>query len=72
MFGFNALHGNYGENGSIQGMLNLLKLPYTHSGVTASAIAMNKIHCKRLLTNATENSDDPINFPKTLETLCPA
>ena len=36
---FNALHGNSGENGSIQGLLNLLKLPYTHSGVAASAIA---------------------------------
>ena len=66
---FNALHGNSGENGSIQGLLNLLKLPYTHSGVTASAIAMNKMHFKRLITNATENSDDPINFPKTLEIL---
>ena len=32
---FNALHGSTGENGSIQGLLNLLKLPYTHSGVTA-------------------------------------
>ncbi len=66
---FNALHGNSGENGSIQGLLNLLKLPYTHSGVSASAIAMNKMHLKRLITNATENSDDPINFPKTLEIL---
>ena len=66
---FNALHGNSGENGSIQGLLNLLKLPYTHSGVSASAIAMNKMHLKRLITNATENSDDPINFPKTLKIL---
>ena len=66
---FNALHGNSGENGSIQGLLNLLKLPYTHSGVSASAIAMNKMHLKRLITNATESSDDPINFPKTLEIL---
>ena len=66
---FNALHGNSGENGSIQGLLNLLKLPYTHSGVSASAIAMNKMHFKRLIINATENSDDPINFPKTLEIL---
>ena len=66
---FNALHGSSGENGSIQGLLNLLKIPYTHSGVTASAISMNKIYFKRLLINATENSDDPINFPKTLEIL---
>ena len=66
---FNALHGSSGENGSIQGLLNLLKIPYTHSGVTASAIAMNKIYFKRLVINATENSNDPINFPKTLEIL---
>ena len=43
--------------------LNLLKLPYTHSGVEASAIAMNKIHFKRIITNATENTTDPIFFP---------
>ena len=64
---FNALHGNSGENGSIQGLLNLLKLPYTHSGVAASAISMNKIYFKRLVVNTTENSDDPIIFPKTLQ-----
>ena len=39
---FNALHGTYGEDGTIQGMLNLLKIPYTHSGVLASAIGMDK------------------------------
>ena len=64
---FNALHGKFGEDGTVQGFLNLLKIPYTHSGVTASAIAMNKMHFKRLITNATENSVDPIIFPKTLE-----
>ena len=64
---FNALHGNSGENGSIQGLLNLLKIPYTHSGVAASAISMNKIYFKRLVANTTENSDDPIIFPKTLQ-----
>ena len=64
---FNALHGDIGENGSLQGFLNLLKLPYTHSGVEASAIAMNKIHFKRIITNATENTKDPICFPKTLK-----
>ncbi len=66
---FNALHGSFGENGSIQGLLNLLKIPYTHSGVIASAIAMNKIYFKRLMINATENSSDPINFPRTLKIL---
>ena len=64
---FNALHGKFGEDGTVQGLLNLLKIPYTHSGVTASAIAMNKMHFKRLITNATENSEDPIIFPKTLK-----
>jgi len=39
---FNALHGKIGEDGCIQGLLNCLHTPYTHSGVNASAIAMNK------------------------------
>ncbi len=64
---FNALHGDYGEDGSIQGLLNLLKIPYTHSGVATSALAMNKIHFKRIITSATQFSDDPIHFPKTLD-----
>ena len=39
---FNALHGRYGEDGCIQGLLNILDIPYTHSGVLASALAMDK------------------------------
>ena len=39
---FNALHGRFGEDGSVQGVLNGLKIPYTHSGVMASAIGMDK------------------------------
>jgi D-alanine-D-alanine ligase len=39
---FNALHGRGGEDGTIQGVLEFLGLPYTHSGVTASAVAMDK------------------------------
>ena len=39
---FNALHGRYGEDGCIQGVLEILAVPYTHSGVLASAIAMDK------------------------------
>jgi len=39
---FNALHGKYGEDGCIQGVLEILGMPYTHSGVLASAIAMDK------------------------------
>ncbi|MDR1362368.1 MAG: D-alanine--D-alanine ligase [Holosporaceae bacterium] len=39
---FNALHGGSGENGNVQSLLNFLKIPYTHSGVLASSLAMNK------------------------------
>lgn len=45
---FNALHGRYGEDGCIQGLLELLAIPYTHSGVLASALAMDKPMAKRL------------------------
>ncbi len=43
---FNALHGPYGEDGIIQGVLELLRIPYTHSGVLASSLAMNKAQAK--------------------------
>jgi len=43
---FNALHGRYGEDGCIQGVLELLRIPYTHSGVLASALAMHKERTK--------------------------
>src|SRR5690606_17635430 len=43
---FNALHGPFGESGMIQGVLELLEIPYTHSGVLASALAMNKHQAK--------------------------
>ena len=39
---FNALHGRFGEDGCMQGILETLEIPYTHSGVLASALAMNK------------------------------
>lgn len=45
----NALHGTYGEDGSIPGLLEVMKIPYTHSGVTASALAMDKSKTKALL-----------------------
>src|SRR5437899_643187 len=45
---FIALHGRYGEDGTIQGMLELLGIPYTGSGVLASALAMNKVMSKKL------------------------
>jgi D-alanine-D-alanine ligase len=49
---FNALHGTPGEDGSVQGMLDLMKIPYTHSGVLASALAMDKPMAKRIFTAA--------------------
>ena len=45
---FNALHGPFGEDGTIQGILEYLGIPYTHSGVLASALAMNKEQAKRV------------------------
>ncbi|MFN4089981.1 MAG: D-alanine--D-alanine ligase [Alphaproteobacteria bacterium] len=45
---FNALHGRFGEDGCIQGVLEILGIPYTHSGVRASAMAMDKPAAKRV------------------------
>ena len=45
---FNALHGQFGEDGYIQSILENLKIPYTHSGVLASSIAMNKEISKKI------------------------
>lgn len=49
---FNALHGRYGEDGCIQGVLEVLGVPYTHSGVAASALAMDKPLAKILFDHA--------------------
>ena len=43
---FNALHGRWGEDGSVQGLLEWLRIPYTHSGILASALAMDKARSK--------------------------
>jgi D-alanine-D-alanine ligase len=43
---FNALHGRWGEDGCVQGLLELLRIPYTHSGVLASALALDKQRTK--------------------------
>ncbi len=48
---FNALHGNFGEDGQIQSILNSLNIPYTHSGVIASSIGMNKYFSKIIFEN---------------------
>jgi D-alanine-D-alanine ligase len=49
---FNALHGRFGEDGAIQGVLDWLGIPYTHSGVRASSIAMDKIAAKTVFAAA--------------------
>jgi len=48
---FNAMHGKYGEDGCIQGVLEILGVPYTHSGVLASAIAMDKPMSRHVFTS---------------------
>lgn len=45
---FNALHGTYGEDGCLPGLLNIMRIPYTHSGVLASALAFDKVKSKEL------------------------
>jgi D-alanine-D-alanine ligase len=49
---FNALHGRWGEDGCIQGVLEVLDIPYTHSGVLASSLAMNKERAKDIFRRA--------------------
>ena len=56
---FNALHGNWGEDGKIQGFLEYIGIPYTHSGVTASAIGMNKFLAKKIFAS------EGIKLPKS-------
>ncbi|MGY6706497.1 D-alanine--D-alanine ligase [Roseinatronobacter sp.] len=49
---FNALHGRFGEDGCVQGILEWLRIPYTHSGVLASALAMDKERAKAAFMSA--------------------
>ena len=48
---FNALHGRFGEDGCIQGILEVLEIPYTHSGVLASALAMDKPRARQMFSS---------------------
>jgi D-alanine-D-alanine ligase len=77
---FNALHGSPGEDGTVQGMLDLLGLKYTHSGVATSAIAIDKELTKRFLaplgirlpagrvvTSASLHESDPLPRPYVLK-----
>ena len=58
---FNALHGQYGEDGYIQTILERFKIPYTHSGVIASSIAMDKEISKKIFIK------NRINTPKFIK-----
>ena len=49
---FNALHGEWGEDGRVQGVLDILRMPYTHSGVLPSALAMDKDKSKAVFAQA--------------------
>lgn len=51
-YAYNALHGKYGEDGCIQGILEVLKIPYTGCGVMSSALCMNKEYTKKILSTA--------------------
>lgn len=51
-FAYNTLHGKYGEDGCIQGILEILKIPYTGCGVMSSAICMNKEYTKKVMQTA--------------------
>ena len=53
-YAYNTLHGKYGEDGCIQGILEILKIPYTGCGVMSSAICMNKEYTKRILSTVKE------------------
>ena len=51
-YAYNALHGKYGEDGCIQGLLEILKIPYTGCGVMSSSLCMNKEYTKKILSTA--------------------
>jgi len=68
---FIALHGTFGEDGCVQGLLETMAIPYTGSGVTASALCMDKLLCKQVLEHADVKtpvaiaikSDGPVRYP---------
>jgi D-alanine-D-alanine ligase len=53
-YAYNTMHGKYGEDGCIQGVLEILKIPYTGCGVMSSAICMNKEYTKRILSTCND------------------
>ena len=58
---YNALHGTYGEDGSVSGLLNMMHIPYTHSGLKASCIGFSK-----LLTRKFFASDNMVSFTNAI------
>ena len=75
-YAYNTLHGRYGEDGCIQGLLEIMKIPYTGCGVMSSAICMNKEYTKRILKNTNVNliksvfvhfDEDPVKKVMELE-----
>lgn len=61
---FNALHGRWGEDGCVQGLLEWMRLPYTHSGVLASALAMDKQRTKEVYRAAGLPVVDSVLVPR--------
>ncbi|MEM6325048.1 MAG: D-alanine--D-alanine ligase [Pseudomonadota bacterium] len=61
---FNALHGRWGEDGCVQGLLEWLQIPYTHSGVLASAMAMDKERTKAVYLAASLPVADSVIAPR--------
>ncbi|WP_375326966.1 D-alanine--D-alanine ligase [Candidatus Tisiphia endosymbiont of Nemotelus uliginosus] len=62
---YNCLHGTYGEDGCLPGLLNILRIPYTHSGVFASSLAFSKIHSKMWFTANNINTANSITVNKS-------
>jgi D-alanine-D-alanine ligase len=75
----NGLHGKYGEDGTVQGLLEMMKIPYTNSGVSASAAGMDKIICRAVMKElgikvaegtvftAEEGMTPPFNLPLVIK-----
>lgn len=79
---FNCLHGTYGEDGCLPGLLNIMRIPYTHSGVLASSLAFDKVHSRSwfltnninmaesIVVNKSDNiKADPIKRPYVIKPL---
>jgi len=79
---FNCLHGTYGEDGCLPGLLNIMRIPYTHSGVLASSLAFDKIHSRSwfltnninmaesIVVNKSDNiKNDPMKRPYVIKPL---